>query len=336
MISNLTENSLISVIIPVYNCKEYLHEALNSVIHQTHKELEIIVVDDGSDDGSEKICDEYASDDKRIKVIHNSHAGIGAARNTGLNVFTGDAVMFLDADDAFLDDTVERMLGIMIKSGLPMVICRYASVYSKEKMNIDMINSSFPALPSGTYDLVKYTKAFEPGDSVNSVWNRLYVSELWKDFRFPVDRMYEDVAVSYKIFYKAQRFEVLSDVLYLHRKHIESITASPSIACVRDYLTSIYEIEEYCKSKNDYFPADKTDRIIRLRFSRLLALYFRCQSDDLEERERLRKQIIELRSHLTIKSCGLRTYIAYYILKICPSFTVFMYRKQSKMRKCLS
>ena len=100
------DNSLVSVIIPVYNVKPYLKEALDSVVQQTYRKLEIIIVDDGSTDGSDKICDMYRQD-TRVTVVHQENRGLSNARNTGMSMMKGDVVAFLDSDDAYYPDMIE-------------------------------------------------------------------------------------------------------------------------------------------------------------------------------------------------------------------------------------
>ena len=106
----MTNNTLISVIIPVYNVRQYLKEALDSVLNQTYRCLDIIIVDDGSTDGSGKICDDYAKKDSRIRVVHQENMGLSAARNTGLDIMYGELVSFLDPDDAFRPHMLFRHL----------------------------------------------------------------------------------------------------------------------------------------------------------------------------------------------------------------------------------
>ena len=96
----------VSVIVPVFNVKDYVAEALESVLSQTHTNLELIVVDDGSTDGSGEICDDFASRDPRVKVFHQENSGISTARNTGLDHAHGEVIAFLDPDDAFCDDMI--------------------------------------------------------------------------------------------------------------------------------------------------------------------------------------------------------------------------------------
>ena len=100
---------LVSVIVPVYNVRPYLEECLESVVSQTYHNLEILVIDDGSTDGSGEICDRFAENDSRIRVVHQKNKGLGAARNVGLDLATGSVVSFLDSDDAFLPDAIEKI-----------------------------------------------------------------------------------------------------------------------------------------------------------------------------------------------------------------------------------
>ena len=120
-------NPLVSVIIPVYNVAPYLREALDSVIGQTYHNLEILIIDDGSTDGSESICDEYKSD-ARVTVIHQKNGGLSNARNTGLDLAQGEFVCFLDPDDAYDTFFVERLIAPMISDHHDIAVCRF-SVY---------------------------------------------------------------------------------------------------------------------------------------------------------------------------------------------------------------
>ena len=115
---------IVSVIIPVYNVKPYLEESLESVINQTYKNLEIIVVDDGSNDGSEKICDEYAPKDDRIKIIHRKNGGLSVARNTGLDNMNGEYIAFLDSDDIYHPAMIQEMLLPLLYNKADCAVCK--------------------------------------------------------------------------------------------------------------------------------------------------------------------------------------------------------------------
>ncbi len=134
---------LVSIIIPVYNVAPFLRESLDSAINQTYKNLEIILVDDGSTDESGIICDEYAKLDTRIKVIHQKNQGLSAARNTGLDIMKGSIVSFLDSDDAFYPDTIKTMVETMQNQNSDIVSCNYEVFETEEFMDADKIKPSF-------------------------------------------------------------------------------------------------------------------------------------------------------------------------------------------------
>lgn len=121
-------NTLVSVIVPVYKVEKYLHRCIDSIINQTYKNLEIILVDDGSPDNCGKICDEYAEKDNRIKVIHKSNGGLSSARNAGLDVANGDYVYFVDSDDYIDTKLVEDNLNLAIEHDADMVCFNYFEV----------------------------------------------------------------------------------------------------------------------------------------------------------------------------------------------------------------
>ena len=139
----IDEQKLISVIIPVYNVEKYLEKCLNSVINQTYKNLEIIVIDDGSTDNSGKICDEYAKKDSRIIVIHTENGGVSSARNKGLEVAKGEYIGFVDSDDYIEDNMYEILYRNLVKFDVDISMCNYYIVRNNKKTyhkhNIDDI-----------------------------------------------------------------------------------------------------------------------------------------------------------------------------------------------------
>ena len=120
----------VSIVIPVYNTKNYVENCLKSCLSQTHKDIEIVVVDDGSKDNSLQICQRIASNDKRIKVFSKSNEGVSSARNFGLMKASGDYVCFVDSDDTIDRDFVERLLDEAKTKKCDIVFCRYDMVYS--------------------------------------------------------------------------------------------------------------------------------------------------------------------------------------------------------------
>ena len=121
---------LISVIVPVYNVEEYLPKCLESIINQTYKNLEIILVDDGSTDNSGIICEDYAEKDKRIKVVHQTNLGISAARNAGLDLCSGDYITFVDSDDYIECDEIEVLVDQIVPNG---IVCNGSTIIYQNK-----------------------------------------------------------------------------------------------------------------------------------------------------------------------------------------------------------
>ncbi len=151
---HLENEPLVSIIIPVFNVAPYLCEGLDSVINQKYKELEIIIIDDGSTDGSENICDEYAKKDERIKVVHQENRGLSAARNVGLDIMTGEVVAFLDPDDAFYLDFIKTMVITMVLEKSDIVICKFSIQTTVEKLEYDGSGAIYPKLSKKRYDRI--------------------------------------------------------------------------------------------------------------------------------------------------------------------------------------
>ena len=136
---------LITVIVPVYKVEEYLEKCVKTIKNQTYKDLEIILVDDGSPDNSGKICDEIAKTDERIKVIHQNNMGLSGARNSALEIMTGDAVTFVDSDDTIDEHMIEYLVSDMEKYDADIVECQFYEVFGNEVI---------------TYDYLKETKVY--------------------------------------------------------------------------------------------------------------------------------------------------------------------------------
>lgn len=181
--------SLISVIIPAYNVEKYLSRCLDSVLAQSHKELEVILIDDGSTDATPAICDEYAGRDGRIKTVHKQNAGVAAARNDALDLASGDMFAFADADDHYEPDMLKNLYDAMIAYDADMAVCGYFEEYPDR--------TDEHGTDSGTvlYDNTQaYEDYFRMGGRIGSgCWNKLIKAEAAAGIRFKDYRMGEDV-----------------------------------------------------------------------------------------------------------------------------------------------
>lgn len=248
-----TQDEKVSVIIPVYNVFAYLQESISSVIHQTYQHLEIIIVDDGSTDGSGDICDEFAAMDKRIKVLHTENRGLGAARNKGLEMMTGDIVAFLDSDDAFALDAVEKAVHAMKEQDADIVLFGFVSLRSENgqlsKDNYKDQHGQFFIPPRGIYNSNKILRLLlQEKKIVTAAWCMMHRVSLWEDLFFPEGCVYEDNYITPIIIQRANKIVVLSEILVLNRRREGSITRTHTEKNMRDQLKAMCFLSEFVKN----------------------------------------------------------------------------------------
>ncbi|MBQ8329626.1 MAG: glycosyltransferase family 2 protein [Lachnospiraceae bacterium] len=227
------EAPLVSVVIPVYNVRRYLQQCLESAIAQTYRNLEIIIIDDGSTDGSGSICDQYAERDGRIHVIHSTNRGLASARNLGLENAQGQLISFLDSDDWIEPHAVETLVRTAQLTGSAIIDARSCAEYIGKT-----VHHSAGAKYCYTYRGQDILPAFAEGWIDNVVWNKLYRAECFDRIRFPEGRDYEDIAVVWKLM-KDQAgnggsVTALSDELFHYRVRKSSLSHGWSLKSIRD------------------------------------------------------------------------------------------------------
>lgn len=217
----MSQSPIISVIIPVYNVEKYLTKCIDSVLAQTYPHLEIILVDDGSTDASGQMCETYAKQDKRVRVIHQQNAGLSAARNAGIKATKGEYLSFIDSDDWVESNFIE----VLWKT-----VCKY-------QVSIAIVGC-FLEFPSKTYPqrlLPKKQKETLMDSRVAyrtnfpllgvSAWNKLYRADLFKDISFPEGVLYEDMYTNFRVLHSVKTVAVVDCPLYhYNRSNITSIT----------------------------------------------------------------------------------------------------------------
>ena len=204
-------NSLISIIIPVYNIDSYLKECLDSILVQTYQNFEIILVDDGSTDSSFKICNEYAYKDKRIKIYQQNNQGSGIARNTGLKFAKGNYVTYIDGDDFIPKNYLEVLLSFASNDTIPIA---YHMFLNSDEYNVEL-NDKYKRIER----IIQHKdilKEFFLDPTYTGAWGKLIPIEYMKDLSFPTGIL-EDVPVTYKILLKANKLVVTNMTNYLYR-----------------------------------------------------------------------------------------------------------------------
>lgn len=229
-------NPTISIIVPVYNVERYLTKCLLSIINQTFKDIEIILIDDGSTDESGKICDDFAKKDRRIRVIHKENGGLSSARNKGLDLANGEYIGFVDSDD-------------LISTNMYEILLKYLKLY-----NTDIAIGGFTNNKSNLFNgkEIKNKNILYVKDNVllyylkndgHSVWRRLYKRELFKNVRFELGEINEDVLASYEVMKKCKSVVVIKENLYFWNLEPTSISRSP-LSCLKNQSSRIVKIIE--------------------------------------------------------------------------------------------
>lgn len=217
-------NDIISIIIPVYNVEKYLRECLDSVINQTYKKLQIIIVDDGSTDNSGKICDEYAERDDRITVIHQKNQGAGAAKNAGLKLIIGNYFALIDSDDYIELNMYEKMIEYILNYNVDVVQCKYKKIY------VDSVSSGNFSISKDTARKLsseKYLLEILNDWRYSIFWNKLFKSNLLEsNIQFPVGRKIDDEFFTYKLISRADYVLNVNDAFYNYRMRSSSVMNS--------------------------------------------------------------------------------------------------------------
>ena len=281
-------NELVTVIIPVYNVEKYISICLDSVIAQTYKELEIIVVDDGSTDHSPQICDEYAKRDHRISVIHQANGGQGKARNVALERCHGDYVAFVDSDDYWDEKYVETLMHMIKVRNADIAICSY---YHVDEYGNILKGSPQSAIKEKQYSGVEAMEvALYWNEFGVAPWAKLYKKSVWENVRFKEDRIYEDAATTYLVYYHARSVVFINDRLMSYRIRKNSDVHQKFNIRKARIMDSADEIMVFCKTSSP--------RSIRAAASRELAsasfVYFRIPDDELKQYKEVVERCIQV------------------------------------------
>lgn len=243
------ELPLISVIVPVYKVEKYINKCIKSIVEQTYKNIEIILVDDGSPDECPNICDSWALKDNRIKVIHKENGGLSDARNVGLLKATGQFISFVDSDDWIDMHFLEILYSTMIKTGSDIVECGVSKIWSskefnEKKSNIDYMNFSkiIKNRNDAVYELIT------DGLFHQHVWNKLYKIKIIDNFLFKKDKYNEDEFWTYHIFSNAKKVTYIDLNMYYYYQRSDSIMGECFSKKRLDVLDAKHERQSYMES----------------------------------------------------------------------------------------
>lgn len=280
----------ISIIVPVYNVEKYLARCIDSLLSQTHTDFELLLVDDGSTDGSGAICDRYAYQDDRIRVVHKGNGGLSAARNSGIEIARGRYFGFVDSDDYVDADMYEHLYGMIEKEGADLAVCGYYDCYCDLPPRK---NDPYYAVmgPQEALNLV-----FDGKISGVSACNKLYRSEIFDDIRYPQGKTSEDAYVIVRILMKTRKVVVSSEqkYYYIHRRN--SVTTS---RFSRNQLDVIEAYQLNYKLVGEVFPESLQMAFGRLCWAHFVALDRMLLSHAEQENSHEAKELVRfIRAHL--------------------------------------
>ncbi len=236
---------MVTVIVPIYNQVKFMRRCIDSIIAQTYKRLEILLVDDGSTDGSDIVCEEYKARDPRIKVIRQPNGGLSSARNTGLASAKGEYITFVDSDDYLAPDFIEKTIALCQSHSAEIAIMKM--VYVPEDMNDllsdDEEDNTIALSPKQAIEISLYQTHFSccaPG--------KLYKKHIFENIRFPLGRLSEDLAISHHVLDCAAKIVYTDKAGYYYRQQQKSImhVFKPQRM---DALQWAREIEEFCAAQ---------------------------------------------------------------------------------------
>ena len=244
----------ISIIVPVYNVEHYLHRCINSILNQTFKDYELILVNDGSTDLSSKICNDYAQNNKKIKVIHQDNGGAASARNSGMEIALGDYIAFVDGDDFIHTKMYEDLYNVAKENDSDIVVCDFIKIkedmdYKTEGklLNNNIFNySNLEALEK------LYSSTDQVGNNLTMVLpvNKIYKKNLFNTIKFVEGKICEDEFMAHRILYESKKISYIPKILYFYVQRSNSVMNSPYSIKRLDKVYALKDRVEFFKEIN--------------------------------------------------------------------------------------
>lgn len=308
---------MISVIIPVYNSEKYLERCISSVLEQTYKDFEVILIDDGSTDSSGAICDEWQRKDVRIKVFHKANEGLSATRNFALDKVNGDYIAWVDSDDYVASCYLEVMLRELENNHADMVMCGFYADIDGE-----IVLEEREGFAQAVYTGEEFLQRVYTYGLFSVVWNKLVRADAYTKISFPEGRIFEDSSIMRELVHGFSRIIVIEEPLYYYRRHSESITMKK-----RNHDDAYRYIIQFCKWIQDdimVYEAEGNTKLLAYASKHLChAIILHSGELDSKARRKIKKELYNkyvgyvLRSS-DIKSISKLKYLLGYLsLPLC-------------------
>ena len=241
---------MISVIVPVYNVEKYLERCVKSIAAQTYKDLEILLIDDGSTDKSGEMCDDFQQTDSRIKAFHKQNGGLSDARNYGIDHSAGEFISFVDSDDYIDEKMLETLHRLITENDADLAVCSAMDVFEGKEV------TQVKEIKEFNLNKVESYKYMLRGDGIPSACNKLYKRQTVGDVRFPVGKLYEDGFFTPQILKKVEKTAVTSKPMYYYFRRADSITTKPfrkgDLDVIEAYDKCVKQVKELCPEALPY------------------------------------------------------------------------------------
>lgn len=315
----------VSIIIPVYKADAYLDECVASVVGQSYKDLEVILVDDGSPDRCPAMCDSWAAKDSRIRVIHKSNGGAGDARNAGLDVCSGDYVLFLDSDDYLTATAVEELVQTASSNDADIVVCNFFRDKTQENNGSGFVRKIDKE--TAFINVACYTNYIGPP-------MKIYRREIFDDLRFDKGRLNEDEFICHKAFNEATSIFTYEKNLFYYRETPNSlVTSKPKLKNLVDSFDAVEERLEFLES-NNYTEAYIANE--KRLYTVFFAYYPEIKAQSIAEKQikkkikkRIKALLPRLRKNPYIKEKGYRTILI--IMSISIDFAMILLKLKRQL-----
>ena len=294
------EGSYISIIIPVYKVEQYLSRCVESVLRQTYTNLEIILIDDGSPDNCPRICDEYASKDKRIQVIHQPNAGVSNARNNGLKAASGEYVLFIDSDDYIAPAMCTEMLALAQQKQADIVVCNITYTYPKKPSftPVPFCSAPFSAVNAEQALLLALTE-HSFGDT--GVWNKLFKRELLSAFYFKENVRSEDFLALCVLLPRAKKIVYTPKSFYYYFQNPNGVTAGRNLLPRLDAYNAVKFCIETCQKYHYQYAL----AAIQYRYfdAALIAAFLIAVYDTTNKYQKMFEEVLEVIKKNSPRAC---------------------------------
>lgn len=243
---------LVSIIVPVYNVETYVGKCLESLMAQTYKNIEILVIDDGSTDNSGIICDRYMKKNEKIRVIHQSNAGLSAARNIGLDYCRGDFIMFVDSDDFVHPEMCEILIDNIERYDGDICLAKFQRIGEGKAVKEYYIDEQYSVEVFSKKQIFEKLLDANFGVYVATAWGKLYRRKLFTNLRYEVGRLHEDEFIIHKILDKVDKAVCLDVKLYYYLQRSDSIMGRKFNVKRLDALDALEDRIEYFEKNEEY------------------------------------------------------------------------------------